>query len=131
MVLIYYTFYIIMSTCQTCQTLECRIDEVLAIIGGKWTFQLLLILKAQPSRFGELEQAMPTITPRMLSARLKGLLGAGLVQREEQDGHAIYHLTAEAADLIMIIERFEAWSEQFMQGRQNRGTHQILRRVYG
>ena len=52
------------------------------VIATKWTPQLLQQLEGGPAGFCDLERAIPGISPRTLSARLRTLELAGIVQRE-------------------------------------------------
>ena len=53
---------------------------------GKWSMEVLVALHASPSAgFEELRRALPGISPRVLSLKLKGLEASGMVRREIVD----------------------------------------------
>jgi len=55
---------------------------------GKWSMETLVALHAMPSAgFEELRRALPGISPRVLSVKLKGLEKHGMVHREIVDSH--------------------------------------------
>lgn len=60
---------------------RCPLREVLAVIGDKWSAQVLVELGQGPRRFTELERAIDGISRRMLTLNLRGLERNGLVTR--------------------------------------------------
>jgi DNA-binding HxlR family transcriptional regulator len=55
---------------------------------GKWSTEVLVALHTAPSvGFEELRRALPGISPRVLSLKLKGLEQHGMVRREILDTH--------------------------------------------
>jgi len=53
---------------------------------GKWSTEVLVVLHSAPSvGFEELRRALPGISPRVLSLKLKGLEQYGMVRREILD----------------------------------------------
>jgi DNA-binding HxlR family transcriptional regulator len=55
-------------------------------IFGKWSMEVLVALHSAPSAgFEELRRALPGISPRVLSLKLKGLEEHGMVRREIVD----------------------------------------------
>lgn len=90
-----------------------QIDDCVArtaeVIATKWTPQLLDQLAADPARFSDLQRAVPGISPRTLSARLRALEAAGIVQRPAGP----YELTEMGRALLPIIEAMRAFGEQW------------------
>src|SRR4029450_7450340 len=77
------------------------------IIGGKWTAILVQDLSEGPRRFSDLERALPGISPRTLSERLRALEEEGVLERRsyaESPPRVEYELTAKGAALLPIIE---------------------------
>lgn len=60
---------------------RCAVAECMMLLGGTWTPNIIWYLSAGPRRFGELRIDIPTISPKMLSTRLKALEANGLVDR--------------------------------------------------
>ena len=72
------------------------------LIGKRWTGAIVCALTEQPLRFGELAKAVPGLSDRLLSQRLRELEEEGLVEREVEDGTPVrvtYSLTEKGADL--------------------------------
>src|SRR5262249_58634843 len=56
------------------------------LIGRRWTGAILYALTDGPLHFAELKEAVPGMSDRLLSCRLKELEQAGLVRREGHSG---------------------------------------------
>ena len=86
------------------------------VIATKWTPQLLQQLSHGPLGFCDLERAIPGISPRTLSARLRSLEIAGIVQRDAswQRGTSVpYELTAMGVALLPIVAAMQAFGEEW------------------
>jgi DNA-binding HxlR family transcriptional regulator len=63
-------------------TPHCRgINEVLQLIGDKWSTLIVSVLSSGSKRFSELRREIPSISQRMLTLTLRGLERNGLVNR--------------------------------------------------
>ncbi|MGW8760953.1 winged helix-turn-helix transcriptional regulator [Streptomyces sp. NPDC055815] len=60
---------------------DCPLREVLALIGDKWSAQVLVELGGGPLRFTQLERSIEGISRRMLTLSLRNLERNGLVTR--------------------------------------------------
>jgi DNA-binding HxlR family transcriptional regulator len=85
------------------------------VIATKWTPQLLQQLGHGPAGFCDLERAIPGISPRTLSARLRTLELAGIIQRENvpRSGSLPYALTAMGVALLPIIAAMRSFGEEW------------------
>ncbi|MEH3053584.1 MAG: helix-turn-helix domain-containing protein [Patulibacter minatonensis] len=85
------------------------------VIATKWTPQLLQQLSRGPLGFCDLERGTPGISPRTLSARLRALEIAGIVQRVPgQRGTSVpYELTVMGDALLPIIAAMRAFGEEW------------------
>lgn len=94
-----------------------QIDDCVArtaeVIATKWTPQLLDQLAASQARFSDLERALPGISPRTLSARLRGLETAGIVHRGAGAHSSPYELTEMGRALLPIIEAMRSFGEEW------------------
>ncbi len=94
----------------------CPATAALELLGRKWTGYILWALLAGPRRYSEILRAVPGITDRVLSVRLKELERAGIVTRrqyEEIPARVEYTLTPRGRDLAPIIEEMARWSERW------------------
>lgn len=87
------------------------------IICRKYSLAILRALGLSKSiRFKGLLQAVPGITPRTLSLRLKEMIGAGMIERrryKEIPPRVEYSLTEASLDLIECLKVFEAWATKW------------------
>ena len=97
--------------------MPCPVARTLDVIGERWTILILrdLILEG-PRKFHDLQQAFRAISPNTLSARLKTLEEAGIVERRFYDQHpprAEYVLTEKGAALRPVLRALRDWGEQY------------------
>ena len=59
----------------------CPMSACMSLLGGVWTPEIIWNLSDGSRRFSELRRAMPVISAKVLSARLKDLEGRGAVSR--------------------------------------------------
>ncbi len=86
------------------------------LIGKRWTGAILCALTDGPLRFGELARAIPGLSDRLLSQRLRELEGEGLVEREVESGtpvHVSYSLTEKGAGLEPAIGELKRWARRW------------------
>lgn len=87
------------------------------LIGRRWTGAILRALLHDRCRFGELRDAVPGLSDRLLSERLKELEAEGIVQREvfpETPVRIEYHLTAKGRALEGAVAALSEWAEQWL-----------------
>jgi DNA-binding HxlR family transcriptional regulator len=85
------------------------------LIGKRWTGAIVFALTDGPLRFGELTKAVPGLSDRLLSQRLKELEEEGLVERDVESGSPVrvsYSLTEAGADLEPAIAELKAWARR-------------------
>jgi DNA-binding HxlR family transcriptional regulator len=86
------------------------------LIGKRWTGAIVSALTEQPLRFGELRKAIPGLSDRLLSQRLRELEEEGLVQREVEAGTPVrvtYSLTEVGDDLGPAIHELKSWAKRW------------------
>jgi DNA-binding HxlR family transcriptional regulator len=89
------------------------------LIGKRWTGAILCALIERPLRFGELAKAVPGLSDRLLSQRLRELEVEGLVEREVEAGapvHVTYSLTEMGAELRPAIAELHSWAQRWKRG---------------
>lgn len=90
--------------------------EAITLLGKRWTGLILRVLAGRPSRFGEIAASVDGLSDRMLSARLRELEAAGLVQRIVHDEVPVrveYRLSEMGADLAPILDGLQRWAERW------------------
>jgi DNA-binding HxlR family transcriptional regulator len=86
------------------------------LIGKRWTGAIVSALTERPLRFGELAKAVPGLSDRLLSQRLRELEDEGLVERVVEEGSPVrvtYSLTEKGADLRPAIVELRAWARRW------------------
>ena len=107
-------------------TLCPRYHHAVEIIGRRWNGAILLILLNGATRYSELKHAIPDISDKMLSERLKELEHERLLTRTvipETPVRVEYHLTEKGQALRDALHRISAWADQWIDETQpTRGT---------
>jgi DNA-binding HxlR family transcriptional regulator len=92
--------------------------EAVELVGKRWTGAVVGALIPGPRRFSELAQAIPQISDRLLSTRLRELESAGIVEREVLDGspvRVLYTLTPKGRALEPAISELGAWARRWLK----------------
>ena len=91
--------------------------EGIELIGRRWTGAILRVLNDGPMRFSQLAAAVPELSDRLLSERLKELEARGIVERRVSDGSPVkveYELTERGKDLRDAIAELKAWGDRWL-----------------
>ncbi|MFI0787664.1 winged helix-turn-helix transcriptional regulator [Streptomyces lydicus] len=93
-------------------TADADLTAAFELLGRKWNGIILHTLATRPARFGELHTAIDSISTKMLTDRLRELVGAGLVTHALlPPGPATYALTADGRSLLPALEQIRSWSQ--------------------
>jgi DNA-binding HxlR family transcriptional regulator len=90
----------------------CPSQEILALIGGKWSMLLVCTLRAGPVRTGELARRVGGISQKMLTQTLRQLERHGIVSRRdfgEIPPRVEYSLTPLGRSLGKLVQEIEDW----------------------
>ncbi len=83
-------------------------DSILRLLMGPWTTYILWVLRDQGAqRFGVLKRAVPGISSRVLTERLRMLQDAGVIWREQTQTippAVTYGLTARGDELGTVLD---------------------------
>ena len=97
---------------------DCPIRNVLARMSDKWSLLIIYTLSQAPVlRFGELKNAIPDISQKMLSVTLRTLEEDGFVDRKmyaEIPPRVEYSLTQRAHSLLPHIMTLIGWAKDNM-----------------
>jgi len=86
------------------------------LIGKRWTGAIVAALTEGPLRFGELARAVPGLSDRLLSQRLRELESEGLVERDVVPGTPVrvtYSLTEKGTDLQPALQELRIWAQRW------------------
>jgi|HubBroStandDraft_6_1064221.scaffolds.fasta_scaffold1492954_1 DNA-binding HxlR family transcriptional regulator len=99
--------------------MRCPVARTLDIIGERWTILILRDLLVEgPRRFQDFERSLGGISPNTLSARLKRLEEAGVVERRFYEQHpprAEYLLTPKGRALGPVLKALLEWGRNHTQ----------------
>ena len=87
------------------------------LIGRRWSGVILRALLGGVERFSVLTAAIPGLSDRLLSERLKELEAEGIVERRvipETPVRITYHLTEKGRALSSVVEAVSHWAEAWV-----------------
>lgn len=96
---------------------KCTLQEILDVIGGKWSMSIIYALFTGKKRFSELERLIPNINTRMLVKELKNMEANGIVVREvfaTVPPTVEYTLTTKGEKLEPIINELYKWGVEYV-----------------
>jgi len=96
---------------------KCVIQEILDIIGGKWSMSIIFALLHGTKRFNELQKLVTNINTRMLVKELKNMEKNGIVIREvfaTVPPTVQYTLTAKGRKLEPSLTELFKWGEEYV-----------------
>jgi DNA-binding HxlR family transcriptional regulator len=95
-----------------CPHFHCAIE----LIGKRWTGAIVVALTERPMRYGELGKAVPGLSDRLLSQRLRELEEEGLVERQVEAGTPVrvtYSLTVVGQELDPVLSELKSWARRW------------------
>ena len=98
-------------------TLCPRFHRAVEIIGRRWTGAILRVMLDGATRFNELAHAIPDISDKMLSERLKELEAEGIVTRTVSPTTPVridYRLTEKGQALRPVMVDIGAWADAWV-----------------
>src|SRR5437588_11154672 len=90
--------------------------EAVELVGRRWTGAILRVLMDGPLRFSEIAQAVPELSDRLLSERMKELEAHGVVARTVVPGPPVrveYGLTEMGRELEPALSELKAWARRW------------------
>lgn len=95
-----------------------RFHHAVELIGGRWTGAIIQTLLRGPTRYATIRMAIPDISDRMLSDRLRTLELEGLVERRvvpETPVRVEYRLTDKGKSLENALGAIATWAERWIK----------------
>lgn len=86
---------------------QCPVAATMEVVGSRWTALVLWQLDRGRQRHGELAHALPGVSPKTLTDRLRKLEAHGLLTREvfaENPPRVEYELTDTGRELLRVLE---------------------------
>jgi DNA-binding HxlR family transcriptional regulator len=94
--------------------------EAVELVGRRWTGAILAVLLEGTLRFSEIAQAVPELSDRLLSERMKELEGRGMVERNVISGPPLrveYSLSQMGRELEPAIAELQRWATRWLGER--------------
>ena len=92
--------------------------QAIELIGRRWTGAIVsVLLRRQALRFGEIAEAVPELSDRLLSERMKELERYGVVVRTVRPGRPArveYELTEMGRALAPAVHELERWARRWL-----------------
>jgi len=115
------------------QHLCAKFHKAVELIGGRWTGAVIRLLLNDLMRFAELRAAVPDISDRMLSERLRELESEGIVARivvPETPVRVEYELTEKGRALEHALSAVGKWAERWVtEAKPSRQPVAVKRRA--
>jgi DNA-binding HxlR family transcriptional regulator len=99
-----------------------HLHEAVELVGRRWTGAILEVLRQSPRplRFSEISQAIPELSDRLCSERMKELERRGLVERTVHPGPPVrvtYALTEMGHALEPALTELKSWAQAWLTGQ--------------
>jgi DNA-binding HxlR family transcriptional regulator len=95
-----------------------KLHEAVELIGKRWSGAIIVVLlEGGAMRFSEIAQAIPQLSDRLLSERMKELEARGIVERRVQTdapGKVSYDLTEMGRELAPALQQLKSWSHRWL-----------------
>lgn len=94
-----------------------RFHRAIELIGSRWTGAILRTLLGGRTRYAQIKTAIPDITDRMLSERLRLLEAENLLVRSVLPDSPVrveYELTEKGRQLQDALDEISAWAERWI-----------------
>ena len=92
--------------------------QAIELIGRRWTGAIVgVLMRGGSLRFGEIAEAVPQLSDRLLSERMKELEARGVVERTVYPGRPVrveYALTEMGRGLEPAVRELELWARRWL-----------------
>jgi DNA-binding HxlR family transcriptional regulator len=95
-----------------------RFHHAVELIGRRWSGAIISVMMSGPQGFNELLGAVPGLSDRLLTERLRELESEGLVRRTVIPGPPVrvsYELTESGEGLKPVIVSLGRWAERWVK----------------
>ena len=94
--------------------------EAVELVGRRWTGAILAVLMEGALRFSEIAQAVPELSDRLLSERMKELERRGMVERRVISGPPLrveYSLSQMGRELEPALFEIQRWATRWLSAQ--------------
>jgi DNA-binding HxlR family transcriptional regulator len=95
-----------------------RLHEAVELVGKRWSGAIIaVLLEGGAMRFSEIGQAIPQLSDRLLSERMKELEARGIVERHVHPDSPVrveYELTEMGKELAPTLTELKGWADRWL-----------------
>jgi DNA-binding HxlR family transcriptional regulator len=95
-----------------------KLHEAVELIGKRWSGAIIaVLLEGGSMRFSEIAHAIPELSDRLLSERMKELEARGIVERQVHPDSPVkvsYELTEMGRELAPALHQLKSWSHRWL-----------------
>ena len=105
-----------------------RFQRAVELIGSRWTGAIIHTLMQGKTRYALIKAAIPDITDRMLSERLRSLEAEDLVTRwviADTPVRVEYELTDKGRSLESALHEISAWADRWISLEDSEGDNLV------
>jgi DNA-binding HxlR family transcriptional regulator len=103
--------------------------EAVELIGRRWTGAIVaVLLDGGPMRFSEISHAVPELSDRLLSERMKELEARGVVNRHVEPGppvKVLYELTDMGRSLEPALQALKSWARRWLRANERSSARSL------
>jgi len=95
-----------------------RFHHAVELIGRRWSGAIISVMLGGPQCFNEMLAAVPGLSDRLLTERLRELESEGIVRRTVLPGPPVrvsYDLTEAGKSLKPVVESLGRWAERWVK----------------
>jgi DNA-binding HxlR family transcriptional regulator len=95
-----------------------RFHHAVELIGRRWSGAIISVMLGGPQCFNEMLAAVPGLSDRLLTERLRELESEGIVRRTVLPGPPVrvsYDLTEAGKGLEPVVESLGRWAERWVK----------------
>jgi DNA-binding HxlR family transcriptional regulator len=99
--------------------IRCPMHRLINLLTGPWTTYILWLIRSQgPQRFGQLKKAMPKISAKVLTERLRMLEEEKIISRHQEESippKVTYSVTKRGKELDKILDEINKLARKWYE----------------
>lgn len=95
-----------------------KFEAAFTLLGKRWTGMIIRVLLTGSKHFSQISDAIPHMSDKMLSERMKELECQGILRRivyPETPVRIEYELTAKGQGLSIVMDEVQSWADEWME----------------